>query len=744
METYRRCKKRKQYTLPSDPFERIYTRRRKKNELNRDLTSVRDLRSRRVFSLASISEVKGCFEINVEGNQKSSEIAETNDKEVKSDLGFCGKDERNGEFLQSGSREQNKEIDNKVERNGEPKSMLKSGGLVPCSRTKLFKNPRSFSYRRLLPFLMHLEKGDSSTVEISPCEEVDNSVEERSPSSMSVCHDIIMDGGTNKGVPTSQHTFGVSDDSPQVPLNIECSNLVFSECLSTDCTSQKPSETATNSTVNGSISTNLPHLNYESPSEAPQTKADTFNRLTPAGGRPCLLLKPCSLVTHKSSSIKGNAELEKGCQKDNGNTEIERCDDEWFQSTPPDSDIFTKSEDCTAKQGALESSMNDTSVNGKNKCSGKVEKDRHSNSKAKLGVLVPSSRMKLVKTPNSFSYRRLLPFLLDLEKNDTNTLRSPPMQKFETIVDKGLTSSFPISREIPKDGPNKEKLTNAYPFGSSDAVTTLESREMTSFTGSSNVDCSNMETIKDPLAKSAIKGAPGKCVVSTVNGSVINKLPHIIAERASQVQPANMDESSTSQTVHGANLEIKSPSVVIHEPSCAKVDAVRGPSHLPEVASDGSVLTQKSSTDLKSPEELSFIEELSNVEPPAPSEKLLSAPTRGILKRYPLGCRGICTCLSCASFRLHAERAFEFSRNQMQDTEVVAMDLMKELSNIRVLLEKSIVECQPVQNSQVQEACMKALRAEELAKSHLRHMNEELVVHCRTPCLQRPRVRFAV
>ena len=61
---------------------------------------------------------------------------------------------------------------------------------------------------------------------------------------------------------------------------------------------------------------------------------------------------------------------------------------------------------------------------------------------------------------------------------------------------------------------------------------------------------------------------------------------------------------------------------------------------------------------------------------------------KGILKRSTRGCRGICNCLNCSSFRLHAERAFEFSRNQLQDAEEVASDLMKELSYLRGVLEK--------------------------------------------------------
>lgn len=62
---------------------------------------------------------------------------------------------------------------------------------------------------------------------------------------------------------------------------------------------------------------------------------------------------------------------------------------------------------------------------------------------------------------------------------------------------------------------------------------------------------------------------------------------------------------------------------------------------------------------------------------------------KGILKRNPRGCRGLCTCLNCATFHLHAERAFEFSRNQFLDAEEVAQDLMKELSHLRGILERS-------------------------------------------------------
>ncbi|XP_047161117.1 uncharacterized protein LOC124831239 isoform X2 [Vigna umbellata] len=120
---------------------------------------------------------------------------------------------------------------------------------------------------------------------------------------------------------------------------------------------------------------------------------------------------------------------------------------------------------------------------------------------------------------------------------------------------------------------------------------------------------------------------------------------------------------------------------------------------------------------------------------------------KGILKRNPRGCRGLCTCLNCDSFRLHAERAFEFSKNQLLDAEVVAHDLMKELSLLRNMLEKSAdsVNINPVfDGSQVREACRKAFAAEKTAKDRLNQMHDDLKTHSRITSLKEPRVTFAL
>ncbi|XP_027922246.1 uncharacterized protein LOC114179935 isoform X2 [Vigna unguiculata] len=120
---------------------------------------------------------------------------------------------------------------------------------------------------------------------------------------------------------------------------------------------------------------------------------------------------------------------------------------------------------------------------------------------------------------------------------------------------------------------------------------------------------------------------------------------------------------------------------------------------------------------------------------------------KGILKRNPRGCRGLCTCLNCVSFRLHAERAFEFSKNQLLDAEEVAHDLMKELSLLRNMLEKSAdsVNINPVfDGSQVRQACRKAFAAEKTAKDRLSQMHDDLNIHSRITSLKAPKVTFAL
>ncbi|TVU22348.1 hypothetical protein EJB05_32037, partial [Eragrostis curvula] len=116
------------------------------------------------------------------------------------------------------------------------------------------------------------------------------------------------------------------------------------------------------------------------------------------------------------------------------------------------------------------------------------------------------------------------------------------------------------------------------------------------------------------------------------------------------------------------------------------------------------------------------------------SPKKLS-PRKGILKRHTRGCKGICMCLDCSMFRLRADRAFEFSRKQMQEADDIIGNLLKEVATLRSLVEKPAG-----QQESTQAACERAFRVEEVARDRCRQMFLDLNSHCRIPG---PRVRFA-
>ncbi|CAO2185209.1 unnamed protein product [Urochloa humidicola] len=116
------------------------------------------------------------------------------------------------------------------------------------------------------------------------------------------------------------------------------------------------------------------------------------------------------------------------------------------------------------------------------------------------------------------------------------------------------------------------------------------------------------------------------------------------------------------------------------------------------------------------------------------SPKKLS-PKKGILKRNTRGCKGICMCLDCCMFRLRADRAFEFSKKQMQEADDIICNLLKEVASLRSLVEKPAD-----QQESTQAACRQASRVEEVARERCRQMFLDLNSHCRIPG---PRVRFA-
>ncbi|KAK7400053.1 hypothetical protein VNO78_11252 [Psophocarpus tetragonolobus] len=325
-------------------------------------------------------------------------------------------------------------------------------------------------------------------------------------------------------------------------------------------------------------------------------------------------------------------------------------------------------------------------------CSRMPSKDNHNkyasgiknDSESKIkSVLKRYPRFKLLKQSGSLNYKRLLPFLLNSMKDNSFNGHYPKLAK---SMDE--TSLLPISTS---------NLRLA-PVGDSNGCVPMEH-------GADEHDVLN-GLCKSESSNDASVSVQGIDLPITALAPVINE----VFTREEEATPALSKSSVFSEVTENSSFLISS---IVEKP--------------PETHECSQSLSQ-----------LQVVQQL---RVPAVDFK------KGILKRNPRGCRGLCTCLNCVSFRFHAERAFEFSRNQLLDAEGAAHDLMKELSHLRNMLERSTdgVDNNTVfDGNQVKEACRKAFAAEELAKKRLSQMHDDLNIHCRIASLQPPRVRFAV
>nr|DAD24118.1 TPA_asm: hypothetical protein HUJ06_025581 [Nelumbo nucifera] len=457
-------------------------------------------------------------------------------------------------------------------------------------------------------------------------------------------------------------------------------------------------------------------------------------------------------VEASHSEQKNDRDGEISCR---GDAPTEDC----IQTTPPDTDVFCRSEVDETEGNTIGFEIQSADCSSENPSNRKisdrdcyagerffrVEKDKNNqpNARSRMEGLVPCSRLRLFKTPSSFSYRRLLPFLMDLAKDNSNALEIHPCQKVEKAEERLLPISVTKSRDILLNGTNAEKFPMEHHFDDLRVTPTIKSSESTPSTGSSEVEHSNLVSIQQPIIEPHLQISPDTPLVSPVCGSMIKITPDSYSECTPKVQQVIPDGSSRLEPGHHAvdsihetdQVNNSSHSSVCPEASTIDKGALEVPSCLPSEVEDGFVTPLPNLiTDMNPVAAVSIHQDSSGV-----------GKLKGILKRNPRGCRGLCTCLNCSSFRLHAERAFEFSRNQMQDAEEVTAYLMKELSCLRNLLEKCIDDSKDqavLQVSQVQEACSKASEAEGLAKCQLMQMRQDLNIHCRMTCLQRPRVNF--
>ncbi|PON95510.1 hypothetical protein TorRG33x02_086560 [Trema orientale] len=425
--------------------------------------------------------------------------------------------------------------------------------------------------------------------------------------------------------------------------------------------------------------------------------------------------------------------------------------EESIQMTPPDAEIFGNQE---VEGNSID--REDCVLRNKDQYLGKLSdginhihaildyNTRHNSSSKCKAVLKPRSQLKLFRSPGSFSYRRLLPYLMDIAKDNSDASVNGHGAKPERDLEQPspCTSN---NRGIPLD------KSNGFGFkeNQKEDSAALPPTVLTAVNDSSNHE----PNLISPEPNSEIKTCH-----SQKEESDSLQVNEIVSDVPSELETSHDLLSSTQDSELGTSHDLvrspqdTGPVVSLFSSNCESSSRdeleISNSNHLC-VETEGNLqrLAMESSDVVKSVEADSYCYTPSQHGVLVSSEIPAVGLKKGILKRNPRGCRGLCTCLNCASFRLHAERAFEFSRNQMEDAQEVVSELIKELSFLRNVLEKSTEDADDrivVQASQVKQACRKASEAEELAKNRISEMNYDLNIHCRITGLERPRVRFAI
>ncbi|XP_010527433.1 PREDICTED: uncharacterized protein LOC104804782 isoform X4 [Tarenaya hassleriana] len=499
---------------------------------------------------------------------------------------------------------------------------------------------------------------------------------------------------------------------------------------------------------------------------------------------------------HDSRNLKV---VQEGINKANvdrpGDSMEDREASEIMQTTPPDSEQF--SSETLSRQEIYGSNGNDVS-----------EKKSETNLRTK-SVIHPCSRAKIFTNPASFSYRRLLPYLMKAADDATSSDRSskpdkshdqahPCIISSQGRVENGRTRN--VSTHDPKEEADKSMTVDGK-CGEAEHVSQSTNNVSDKLSDGNSRACSLKKTTESSPNR---KSVCSKLKLFIAPGSVnyrrllpyLRDIPEVTphteknAEENQEAQgmvtpdaPIEQDSShdtgpqpvehfSGSAALSGPDNEQETqvkhviPDTEKHLDSTFKVSGSETlASTLPDsgCSSDVETLAEAKNSDTETRNGAGKLKDEKNAEKPEvnglnPKESTLQAtfvssgtppsasPSKGVLKRNLRGCRGLCTCLNCSSFRLHAERAFEFSRNQLQDTEEMVLDLVGEISRLRDMLEKHASANADDAESctiQVQEACRRASEAEEAAKSRLHQMNDDLQVHCRIPTEGQARVRFA-
>ncbi|PWA83889.1 hypothetical protein CTI12_AA158570 [Artemisia annua] len=379
------------------------------------------------------------------------------------------------------------------------------------------------------------------------------------------------------------------------------------------------------------------------------------------------------------------------------NDTLEECE----QMTPPDADIYSKPK--TDK-------MLDVVVKPKPK-----------------PVLTPCSKMNLLQTPTSYTHRRLLPFLMSVAEDGTlKGNQSSKVTKGREQSQQPPTQSLShqnLGMDEPKiiSNPEQQDATNE----KSDSPTSTLIPADTSF------DRKKIVTLVSSVNLLDTYGSDMECSGSTTQLEVNSQSEAVEFDNSLKLELSPLKDNLK----HVEEATVKAMEIVPNICTEQITDADNDFTGLKSSCS-------KDNQELVNESAHQTLQITPLMTPAINGENFRN----GILKRTPRGCRGICNCLNCTSFRLHAERSFEFSRNQMHDAEEVALDLINDLTSLRKLLETTASDSNSLatdKEKQIKEACEKALYKEEVAKARLSQMNEDLSFHCRSMKLMRPKVTFA-
>ncbi|XP_073056636.1 uncharacterized protein [Primulina eburnea] len=407
-------------------------------------------------------------------------------------------------------------------------------------------------------------------------------------------------------------------------------------------------------------------------------------------------------------------------------------EEKLIQMTPPDPDIFTQTENGVNKEYVESSTFlteNQIRTNNYVWLNQSLDGKQLSDSIDSL-VLNPSSRRRVFKHPRSLSYRRLLPFLLEIS-NDNSIKRQKPVVEF-------IEKPHPLATGTSVEQKQVKKLLTEISSGTQQTeileevllpadILPVDSSRVAGAKPSSSTHISlftaDLSNVKPSLEVSDIGDSP--CVnIGLQTGGILQSQS---SPRKLETECPHTDTNGLEMNEH-STLQIEVSEQVAKQTKCSDLGL--------EVFNDNR----------ESIEDVQLNQGTLKMDICNSLFSTFAGPPKGILKKNPRGCRGPCNCLNCASFHLHAERAFEFSKNQMHDAEEVALELMKELARLRHLLNKSITNengSEIVPLNLVKQACAKSLETEKLAKVRLCQLNCDLNIHCRIPALLQPKVTFS-